>query len=242
MKYHSEMVIENVEISKGIYKLTVGGCNKALPGQFYLLRAWETEPVLSRPVSVHEVNENSIVFIYQIVGRGTEILKKLCKGDSIKLTGPLGNGFPIPASKKKTAVITGGIGLAPILELVKNLKHCEVDLYCGFREKSFLLEEIKDYTSSITVATESGAEGHKGYVTDAFEPDRYDEVFCCGPEPMMRIVVEKCNEKAVPVWISSEKHMACGIGACLVCTCATKNGNMRACKDGPVFSGNELLF
>ena len=84
--------------------------------------------------------------------------------------------------------------------------------------------------------------GHKGYVTELFNPENYDVVLCCGPEIMMKKVVKMCKEKNVPVYVSMENHMACGVGACLVCTCKTKDGNKRTCKDGPVFLGEDIVI
>ena len=116
------------------------------------------------------------------------------------------------------------------------------DFYCGFRNKSYLIDEIKRYVTNINISTETGSEGHKGYVTDLFNPENYDVVLCCGPEVMMNKVIKMCNDKKVTLYVSMEKHMACGIGACLVCTCKTIIGNKRTCKDGPVFLGSEVII
>lgn len=242
MRYSVEKVYENIEISKGVYKLSIKGKFDVKPGQFYLLRAWDREPLLSRPISVSEADDEKITFVYQVVGKGTEILKNLKEDDEIKLTGPLGNGFPVDGEKGRIAVVAGGIGTAPMLQLVKELRECEIDIYCGFRDEVYLLDEIKPHVKNIYVATESGRTGSKGYVTDMFRPAGYDGVFCCGPEIMMEKVVKVCNGSEVPVWVSMEKHMACGVGACLVCTCKTKKGRERSCKDGPVFLGKDLEF
>ena len=102
--------------------------------------------------------------------------------------------------------------------------------------------EIKEYVTNINISTETGSEGYKGYVTDLFKPENYDVVLCCGPEVMMNKVIKMCNDKKIPLYVSMEKHMACGIGACLVCTCKTINGNRRTCKDGPVFLGSEVIL
>jgi dihydroorotate dehydrogenase electron transfer subunit len=92
------------------------------------------------------------------------------------------------------------------------------------------------------ITTESGSEGTKGYVTDIFSPLDYNAVICCGPEVMMKKVVDICNRCATPVYVSMEEHMACGVGACLVCTCKTTKGMKRTCKEGPVFSGREVVL
>lgn len=238
--YALAKVKENTEISKGIYKLVIDGIFKGSPGQFYMLRAWDEEPLLWRPISIHNISKESIEFIYQVVGRGTELLKELKGNSEIKLIGPLGNGFNLKEVKGRVAIVTGGIGIAPMHYVAKELKNCEVDFYCGFREELYCVEELKSLVKNISITTENGAFGHKGFVTEIFKPKDYDLVLCCGPEVMMKNVVKMCREASVRVFISEEKKMACGVGACLVCTCKTVHGHKRTCKDGPVFSGEEL--
>lgn len=240
MEYRIEYVKDNKKVCENIYKLSIKGKFEGNPGQFYMLRAWDREPLLSRPISIYSIEEDCIEFLYAVVGEGTEILSRLKEGDSIKLTGPLGNYFPVNNLKGKVAVISGGIGIAPMREVVKKVKNCEIDFYCGFRDEIYGVEEYKPYVDNVYVSTESGKHGYKGYVTEIVNPEKYDVVLCCGPEIMMKKVVDMCKKVNVPVYVSMEKHMACGVGACLVCTCKTKNGNKRTCKDGPVFLGEEL--
>jgi dihydroorotate dehydrogenase electron transfer subunit len=248
LKYITCKVYNNTKIQEGIYKIEFLGKFSGNPGQFYMLRAWETEPVLSRPISINYIGENKISFLYQVVGRGTNILSKLEKGDSVKLMGPLGNGFNIDTTSKKIAIVSGGIGIAPMLYLAKTIdersyrKHIKLDLYAGFKKDTYILDEFEDIVDNIYYTVETGETGVKGYVTDIFKPESYDEVLCCGPEKMMVKVVKMCREKSIPVYVSMESRMACGIGACLVCTCKTKNGNKRTCCDGPVFPGKELIL
>jgi dihydroorotate dehydrogenase electron transfer subunit len=117
-----------------------------------------------------------------------------------------------------------------------------VDIYAGFKENVYGISEIKNYVDNIYIATENGLHGSKGYVTDIFNPGKYSAVLCCGPRIMMERVVKMCNDYETPVYISMENYMACGIGACLVCTCKTLNGNKRTCKDGPVFLGKDVIL
>lgn len=241
-KYMIKKVLSNKKIEEGMYEITVEGNFEGKPGQFYLLRAWEEEPVLSRPISIYDKNENNIKFLYRVFGRGTEILTKLKEGDEIKLTGPLGNGFPLEKLQGKIALVAGGIGIAPMLYLAKELKNSSLDLYAGFRGVSKTVDNVEKYVNNMYLSTENGEVGHKGYVTDILEVDKYDVVVCCGPEIMMSKVIKMCNEKSVPLYVSMENRMACGIGACLVCTCKTKDGRKRSCKEGPVFLGEELVI
>lgn len=242
VEYLTKVVFENIKISSGTFKLVVKGNFKGKSGQFYMIRGWNKEPLLSRPISIHHIDDEKIVFLYQVIGQGTEALSELEIGDKIELLGPLGNGFDVDNIKGKVAMVTGGIGIAPMFYVAEGLSDCETDLYCGFRSDIYGIDNFKKYVNDINIATESGEVGHKGYVTEIFQPELYDVVLCCGPEPMMEKVVLMCREKNVPVYVSMEKHMACGIGACLVCTCKTKHGNKRTCKDGPVFLGDDIVI
>lgn len=238
--YTSAKVISNKEISKDIYKLVVENKSSIKPGQFYMLKL-NGETLLPRPISICEKNGDKLTFLYAVVGKGTKEFSKLKEDDQINLTGPLGNGFDLEKDYGKVALVSGGIGTAPMLELAKGLRSKSnnkiIDLYCGFRDEVYLMDDLKPYVNEIKLSTNTGRYGHKGFITDILEVERYDTVLCCGPEIMMKKVIEMCKEKNVKIYVSMEKHMACGVGACLVCTCKTKEGNKRTCKDGPIFDG-----
>lgn len=241
--YTENKVIENIEVSNGIYKLKVEGNFKANPGQFYMIRSWEDEPLLSRPVSIHNISEDgrNIEFLYAVVGKGTEFLKRLKSNDKLKLMGPLGNGFNIDeANKGKVAIVCGGIGIAPMNYVISKLKNAEISLFAGFKNEVYGIDNIEEFIKELNISTEDGSRGYKGFITDIFNPQEFDLVLCCGPEIMMNKVIKVCRESNTKVYISQEKKMACGIGACLVCTCKTKTGNKRTCKDGPVFLGDDI--
>lgn len=239
--FTTNKVVENVEIEKNIFRLIVQGDFNVRPGQFYNLRAWDNEPVLSRPISINDAEDNTITFLYEVRGTGTKLISRLEPGDNIELLGPLGNFFDLEAVSGKVALVTGGIGIAPLLYTVKKFKNVNFDLYAGFREKSYLGDEFNPHVDNIYIATDSGSEGHKGFITEIFDPKNYNLVLCCGPEMMMKKVVTMCSDAEVPVLVSMESHMACGIGACLVCTCKTKSGMKRTCKDGPIFDGRDVI-
>ena len=182
------------------------------PGQFYMLKH-QGGTLLPRPISISESKDGKVTFVYATVGKGTKEFASLTENDYIELTGPLGNGFDVDKKYGNVALVSGGIGIAPMVMLARELrkrnKGMKLDLYAGFRDEIYLTNV-----------------------------DEYDTVLCCGPEVMMKKVVEMCKMHGVQVFVSMEKHMACGVGACLVCTCKTKDGNKRTCKDGPVFDGN----
>jgi len=237
-----EKTYENVEISEGVYMLSIKGKFNVKPGQFFMIKLGDLEPLLPRPISVYDVTDEKISFLYGVVGKGTKLLSKLKENDEVQIMGPLGNGFDVEKIKGKIAVVSGGIGIAPLIYLIKKLTGCKIDLYSGFRTVDYSVDTVEGYVNKVSLSTESGLKGHKGYVTDLINPQNYTMVICCGPEIMMKKVVNLCNDVKVPVYVSMETHMACGIGACLVCTCKTVGGNKRTCKDGPVFLGKDLIF
>ena len=219
-------------------------------GQFYMLRAWAADatPILSRPISVDDFDNQTgaLTFLYQVKGEGTRKLAALQAGNALTVTGPCGNGFDtaaLAASHKRIAVVGGGIGTAPLLLLCKELCRAGVrpDLYVGFRDASYGMESFVPWCHTIHLATDSGSEGHHGLVTDLLDVRNYDIVLTCGPMVMMRGVAKLCADAGVPCLASLEKKMACGLGACLGCTCHTKIGPVTVCKDGPVFSAQEVF-
>lgn len=239
--YVASVIKRNEKVYGNIYRMVLDGNFKGKPGQFYMLSAWSGEPYLSRPISINDTDGKSITFMYEVKGMGTSYMKKLKSGDSINVLGPLGNGFDTENIHGKIAVVSGGIGIAPMKYLLKELKGECVDVYAGFRDSSYMVDEIKEYANDIFISSENGKDGYKGYVTDLLNPWEYNVVICCGPKPMMKKVATMCDKCSTACLVSMEEHMACGIGACLVCSCDTKHGKKRVCKDGPVFWGRDVV-
>lgn len=233
-------IVENKRVGQDFYLMKVNQTNQAAPGQFYMLRSWETYPVLSRPISVFDAEEDSVSFLYKVVGQGTKLFTQLKPGDEITLDGPHGNGFPALPGKNKIALVGGGVGIAPLYLAAKCYKaenpDCQVDLYLGFSGEPILVEEFEQVADHVTVNV-------GGFVTDDISPCEYDAICTCGPVVMMKVLYEKCvrEKAAAPLYVSMENRMACGIGACLVCSCKTSGGNRKVCKDGPVFMGSEVF-
>lgn len=231
-------ILENQRITDDFYLMKVEEENNAEMGQFYMLRAWDKYPVLSRPISVFDSDGKTVSFLYKIVGQGTEIFKGLKSGDEIKVDGPHGNGFPDATGK--VALVGGGVGVAPLYLTAKRLKAANpdtvVDMYLGFSGEPMLVDRYEAVADSVTVNV-------GGFVTDDIDPTKYDVIMTCGPEIMMKVLYKKCVSvgATAPLYVSMENRMACGIGACLVCTCKTNGGNKRACKDGPVMLGSEVF-
>ncbi|MDF2891807.1 MAG: 2-polyprenylphenol hydroxylase-like oxidoreductase [Clostridia bacterium] len=244
-------IIHNKELTLGVFEMIFRSENiaaLAMPGQFVHLRVnTGLYPLLRRPISIHSVDKTkgTVAIIYHIVGKGTEEISKQVTG-VIDVMGPLGNGFPKLAGKK-CAVVGGGIGVAPLLELSKSLSHC--DAYLGFRNCTYKVEAFENSCNKVYLTTEDGSAGHKGYITDQLKKNitEYDVVYTCGPKIMMKKVMEICQLNNVECYVSLEERMACGIGACLVCACKIQEENgewhhKKVCKDGPVFNAKEVLF
>ena len=192
-------------------------------GQFFTLRAWGADeaPFLSRPISVHkwDAETQTVEFLYAVVGEGTRKLTALMPGDSFQRTAPM---------YQLTRELAAG-GVKP-------------DVFFGFRDKPYCMEEYRSIANSVKVSTDTGAVGFHGFVTQLYDPADYDVVLVCGPTVMMRNAARLCAEKGTPCFVSLEKKMACGIGACLGCTCETRSGEGKSvCKNGPVFDAAEVF-
>lgn len=244
-------VLEHRQVATGIQLMTVAWPSQhpaPKAGQFFMLRCWAANesPVLSRPISVHAYDRTTatVQFLYEVRGEGTKKLAALTEGETLRLVGPTGNGFDLEDAKgKKVALVGGGIGTAPLYQLAVELNQAGTtpDYYAGFRERAYELDKLSSVCGKVPLATDSGLEGVKGLVTQLLNPSDYDLVLCCGPEPMMRAVAKLCAEQGVRCVVSLERKMACGIGACLGCTCHTSTGGRCVCKEGPVFDAQEVF-
>lgn len=246
-KIHTQLIIlDNEEINNSHFRLHLdlpADCPHIQPGQFAEFYVPPTlQSFLRIPLSIHFVSENEIQFLIQIKGEGTQYLKTLQKGNKIDTILPLGKGFTIPKNKK-VALIGGGCGIAPLLFLSNqlaannNLQH----IFLGFKndKQAMLINDFKKY-GELIVSTDDGSLGDKGVITDIFEKklEKFDYVYSCGPTIMLNKVIEICKNNNLYCEVSLETLMGCGIGACLCCAVSTKNGNLRACIDGPVFDSN----
>ncbi len=222
---------------------------QALQGQFIHVRdPGRQDPFLRRPFSICSLDRSAgrITIIYRIVGLGTEHLATMQEGELIDAMGPLGNSYEIKG--KKPLVIGGGIGIAPLVMLADEFKAkgISVAALLGSRDKGEMFwPEYFPEGTDIHITTDDGSMGTKGFVTAALpellENGNYDQIYTCGPEPLMAGVAKAAKERGIACQVSLERHMACGVGACLSCACEKKDGTrVKACTDGPVFDATEI--
>ncbi len=226
-------VISNERVSEQVYMLKVDRSDECRMGQFYMLRAWGNYPLLSRPISIFNKSDEGIEFLIQVVGEGTALLAALRPGDPVTLEGPFGNGFP--EAEGRVALIGGGIGIAPLYYCAQQIPNA--DIYLGFSKEPYLLDRFNAVAG--TLHTNVG-----GYIVDDVDFHQYDTILSCGPHGMMKAIQTKqqitgCSAR---VYVSLENRMACGIGACLVCSVSCIDRRKKACTDGPVFAAEEVLF
>lgn len=251
------LIIAKESLTQDVFRLTVQApriAASARPGQFAMIRIPDTlDPLLRRPLSIHKVfPDGSVAFLFKVVGKGTRMLAALTPGMEINIIGPLGKGFNL-SSSGSFSMIGGGMGIAPLYFLAKQLLGKErastnPPVLLGAQTQPELLllaEEFTELGYPVHTATDDGSLGHHGFVTDLFDDiiESVQQVYVCGPMPMMRIVAERCLTAGVPCQVSLETHMACGLGACLGCTVPSPEGGYKhVCKDGPVFSADEVLW
>lgn len=255
MKYISECLVKsNIKIIDDIYMMEIESnriANVAKAGQFVQIRvSQQTDPLLRRPISINEIHKEKGTFIiyYKVVGKGTDILSNIKEGQNLNVVGPLGNGFYTEYVGKKIAIIGGGIGTAPLLQLAKELKiKNTIYTYLGFNDETYLINQFAKYSDKIKITTVTGKHGIKGFVVGVLEKDlekdNIDLIMACGPTLMLKRVSKIAEKRNLECQLSLEERMACGFGACLGCSIEMTNGKMKkVCTDGPVFWSYEVKF
>lgn len=244
-------------LSEGIARLNVLApelANNCQPGQFaHIFCGGGVYSITRRPLSISSVSADEVSFLFQIKGEGTRWLANRTAGDRIDIIGPIGHGFQLP-DEGEVVLVAGGIGLAPLILLgqVAFKKGLSVVLLFGARNKQSIygLEELTEGGAAIKLATEDGSIGEKGLVTGLLEKhilsSRPEGIFTCGPKPMLEAVAKIGRQNNIPVQVSLEERMACGVGACRGCSVVVKNENgkgyQNVCSQGPVFKGEEVFF
>jgi 2-polyprenylphenol hydroxylase and related flavodoxin oxidoreductases len=218
-----------------------GDCHEvSAPGQFINIKL--DGCYLRRPISICDYDDGHISIVFRVVGTGTQKLSKVKRGDLLDVLMPLGNGFDISADCNYPVLVAGGIGFPPIFNLAKRMteKGLNPKVIIGFNSAADVipLEKFNEISIYPIITTIDGSVGEKGLVTDALDKEDFDYVFACGPEPMLKAVWDISPDGQ----FSFEARMACGFGACMGCSCKTKYGYKRICKDGPVLYREEIIW
>ncbi len=230
------------KIAKNTYEMILTGDTSDItaPGQFVNIKL--DGFYLRRPISVCNVEGDSLTIIYKVVGAGTEVMAKMQGGEELLVLTGLGNGYDTSVSGDAPLLIGGGAGVPPMFLLARKLvaegKRPTAILGFGSSDEVFYKDEFEALGVPVTVTTADGTEGVKGFVTAAMDTG-YTYFYTCGPEPMLKAVYDKSETSGQ---FSFEERMGCGFGACMGCSCKTKYGNKRICRDGPVLTKEEIIW
>ena len=244
MKQGIFKVVENVALTRDVFRMKLEGDTSAITaaGQFVNIKL--DGFFLRRPISVCDVEGNVLTIIYKVVGDGTHTLAHLKEGAELDILTGLGNGYDLEKSGSSPLLIGGGVGVPPMYNLAKRLiaQGKKVTVIMGFNAEFevFYKSEFEELGAKVIITTVDGSVGIKGFVTDAIATlDAPSSIYTCGPEPMLKAIY---NATDCPAYFSFEERMGCGFGACVGCTCKTKYGNKRICKDGPVLCREEIIW
>ena len=238
-------ILANEPLTQSVWRMVLEGDTQWItaPGQFVNI-ALEGR-YLRRPISVCDYDERTITLIYKVVGDGTAQMSRMAAGTELDLLTGLGNGFSIREEVRRPLLVGGGVGVPPLYHLAKRLLAAgrPVEVILGFNTAAecFYEEEFRALGCTVTVATADGSHGVRGFVTTAIaerKPD-FDYFYACGPLPMLRALAEAVEQDGQ---LSFEERMGCGFGACMGCSCKTKYGNKRICKEGPVLEKGEIIW
>lgn len=236
-------LLSNRELAPTVFELKLQGDCSAItaPGQFVNIRL--NGFYLRRPISVCDLEGDVLTLIFKVVGQGTEAMSRMHSCEKLDLLVGLGNGYDLTLCGERPVLMGGGAGVPPMYLLAKRLLERGVKpvMILGFntRQEIFYEEEFRTLGAETYVATVDGSYGTKGFVTDVLGKLDYTHTCCCGPEPMLKAVY---NASVTSGQYSFEERMGCGFGACMGCSCKTKYGNKRICKDGPVLVKEEIVW
>ena len=244
MKQTTLTIAENLRLAGDTYRLVLAGDTSAItaPGQFVNLKL--AGFFLRRPISVCDWEDGRVTLIYKVLGHGTEAMTCLPVGTQLDVLTGLGNGYDPEKSGERPLLVGGGVGIPPLYGLCKRLvaQGKAVTAVLGFNraEDIFLADEFRALGAQVILATADGSAGLRGLVTDGMAAvSDYTYLYTCGPEAMLRAVYAACRTSGQ---FSFEERMGCGFGACMGCSCKTKYGTKRICKDGPVLEKEEIVW
>lgn len=233
-------IVSNQKIAERTFEMKLTGdiSDISYPGQFVNFKLEGL--YLRRPISVCDFEGNMLTVIYKTVGVGTEKMSLMKPGEGLDTLVGLGNGYRTENAGDKPLLVGGGVGVPPLYALAKRLDNPTVVMGFNTEREVFYKEKFESIGANVHISTVDGSVGTKGFVTDVIKNlGKFSHLYCCGPEPMLKAVYDLCDCTGE---FSFEERMGCGFGACMGCSCKTKYGNKRICKDGPVLSKEEIIW
>lgn len=235
-------LISNKEIAKNTFEWVLTGDTKGIrEGQFVNIRLEGF--YLRRPISVCDCEGDRLTLIFKVVGDGTRLMSEAKVGDKFFVLTGLGNGYNLAKSGHAPLLIGGGAGVPPMYLAAKKLVARGIipTVILGFNTacEVFYKDEFEALGCKVLITTADGSVGIKGFVTHAMADLEYSYFYTCGPEPMLKAVY---NASVTDGEFSFEERMGCGFGACMGCSCETKYGYKRICRDGPVLAKEEIVW
>ena len=238
-------ILSNEPLTPAVYRMVLEGDTQYITRSGQFINIELEGKFLRRPISVSDYDDKSVTIIYKVVGRGTEQMKGMVAGQKLDILTGLGNGFNTENSGPRPLLVGGGVGVPPMYNLCKRLlsegKRPVVIIGFNTKEEVFYYDEFKALGVDVYCSTADGSFGSKGFVTDVIRGEglEFDYLYTCGPLPMLKALYDATS---VDGEYSFEERMGCGFGACMGCTCKTKYGNKRICKDGPVLKRDEIIW
>lgn len=244
MKQSIFTVKSNVCIAKAVYEMVLVGDTSDITASGQFLNIKLDGFYLRRPISICDWDDETVTIIYKVVGKGTEYMATLGEGAELDILTGLGNGYNLEKSGDAPLLVGGGAGVPPLYNLAKKLiaqgKTVKVILGFNTADEVFYEDKFSALGAETFVTTADGSHGIKGFVTNALDAaGNVTYTYACGPEPMLKALY---NATGVSGQYSFEERMGCGFGACMGCSCKTKYGNKRICKDGPVLEKEEIIW
>ncbi len=238
-------ILSNEPLTPAVYRMVLEGDTQYITRSGQFINIELEGKFLRRPISVSDYDATTITIIYKVVGSGTEQMRGMEVGTKLDILTGLGNGFNTENDAKHPLLVGGGVGVPPLYNLAKRLisEGKKPTVILGFNTQSeiFYEEEFKALGIDVHCSTADGSYGVKGFVTDVIRQKSlaFDYLYTCGPLPMLKALYDATE---VSGEFSFEERMGCGFGACMGCTCKTKYGNKRICKDGPVLKREEIIW
>ena len=245
-----EVISKSSQVCLSHYLLKIK-CDKACDaGQFVSIKYGSlTDPLIRRPFSIFNFENNTIDIIFKEAGKVTSLLKDCNDLSLLNIAGPYGKGFTL-SQNTNVLLIGGGVGNAPLHYLAKVLKknNCTVDYIYAARSDKYIYEKEKYAATcdNLIFVTDDGSYGEKGYANEMLNTYLKSTtptfVYICGPSVMMKSCAAVLQSKNVNFEVSLENYFGCGIGICSGCAVDTTEGKKRACVNGPVFNGNIIKW